>query len=479
MLDTDNKNNNIDDLFFSIWRNKYLLSEIQKHIKLYDEYEIVYLKSMYELRHHSHREYITSVFIYHNEGIKTPDSDKISYKPIEAGDIPETVTSVKFGNNYTQPIDIKSALPSGVTLFEYRNFNQPLTPNTLPPNIKSLTLGMDQEICEGTFPDSLTFLSLYKFNKTISGPNLFNSVVNLHLTSYNQLLKAGDLPKTLETLNLNIYNQPLEPNALPPNLKTLITPGFNCPLTHGSLPDSITELNMDNYKHSLSNSLSSLTSLKKLSMYSYNQDISEAALPSSITSLNLFLFNKKLLPNVLPYSTIILRLDTYNHPLEPEVIPPNVEHLELSSYNCFLSKKLLPNSINYLIISCFGQPFLKDSLSSSIKYLRFCDRGPEIFEMDSIPPSVEILKLPCFYKHPLPAGLIPDSVVDLTLPDCYSPLQVGVLPESLTKLTFGFGFDQLLDPNTIPQSVTQIKLNNRNYPHPISESLTNRLKILK
>ncbi|EGC29266.1 hypothetical protein DICPUDRAFT_43082 [Dictyostelium purpureum] len=408
MLDNNN-NSKIDSLFFSVWRNKYILSEIWEHIRLYNENEIINIKTMDQLRYHPHRKYITSVFIYNNEVIETPNTNNIiSFKPIKAGDIPESVTSLRFSYNYTTPIDFKSALPSGIKIFEY----------------------------------------------------------------------PGDLPKTCEILNLNKYNQPIEPNVLPPNLKTLFTCKFNQPMTHGSLPDSVTDLTMDSYNHPLSNSLSSLNSLKKLSLYGFFQGISRTTLPNSITSLNLYHFNKPLMPNVLPSSIITLRLNNYNHPLGPGVIPPNVEHLELSSYNCFLSKKLFPNTLCYLLISCFNKPFLKDSIPSSIKHLRFCDNGPEIFEMDSIPPSVKILVLPCVYNHPLPVGLIPNSVVDLSLPGNCSPLQVGVLPESLTSLAFGYGFNQHLDPNTIPQSVTQLKLN-RIYSQPIPDSLTNRIKITR
>ncbi|EGC40567.1 hypothetical protein DICPUDRAFT_146560 [Dictyostelium purpureum] len=358
----DNNNNyNNDILFFSIWRNLYILSEIQRHIRLYNENEIIKInQSMDQLRYHPHRRYATRIIISINEALE-PHGQII-------------------------PFDIKSVFPPGVTNINY--LNQEITPHTLPPSLANLTLGYNQDFAIGTFPKSLTFLNLISFNKTIT-PGSFSSIVKLILPSFDQPLKAGDLPISLEELTLFSFDQPLQPNVLPPQLKKLVVIFFNQPLSPGVFPESITDLTMDFFDHPLSNSLSKLHSLNTLNLKNFDEDISMETFPNSITNMSFDNFNQPLKPNVLPPSiTKLILPNYYHHPLEPKEIPPNVQHLDLGSYNHKLGKNILPNTLKYLSI-CSNELSENDLPSSITKLnLKVCDPNTQL----QIPSLSEIIK---------------------------------------------------------------------------------------
>lgn len=80
-------------------------------------------------------------------------------------------------------------------------FNKPLNENSLPPNLRSLTLGQmfNQPIKQKVLPDSLISLKLG--------------------TSYNQPIEPGTLPRNLLKLSFGKhFNQVIEPGTLPRSL---------------------------------------------------------------------------------------------------------------------------------------------------------------------------------------------------------------------------------------------------------------------
>ncbi|EGC40552.1 hypothetical protein DICPUDRAFT_73911 [Dictyostelium purpureum] len=484
-----NNNSYNDKLFFSVWRNKYLLSEIQRHHRLYNENEILYIsKSIDQLRYHPHRRYATKIRIVVDDEALEPHGQVIPYGTtelefvknsnilIKAGDIPPTVTSLSFGWYYINQIDIKSVLPPGVTKLKYCNLDEIPTSDTLPPSLTSLAIATNQEFSNGTFPKSLTCLKLYGFKNSIT-PGLFDSIVDLKLSSFDQPLKSGDLPNTCKKLNLGLYNHPIQPNILPPHLETLELIKYSHPIPHGSLPESITELYMFRFDQPLSNILSPLKSLKTLTLDRFNQEISIETFPSSIETINLGSFNQVLKPNVLLSSITKLNLSNYFHPLEPQIIPANVQHLEIGGSS--FGKHIFPHSLKTLSLTGPHGILSENDIPASVTHLGFGRSRVTNFQDISIPPSIKILELPLYYNQPLQAGFIPDSVADLTFSSYYNhPLQEGVLPESITRITFGFRYNQPLDTNTIPQSVTQIRLNDT-YKHPIPESLSSRISNIK
>ncbi|EGC35523.1 hypothetical protein DICPUDRAFT_18109, partial [Dictyostelium purpureum] len=333
-------------LFFSVWRNKVILNEIQRHHRLYNENKKIYIdKSMDQLRYHPHRRYATKIIINVNEPLE-PHGQLIPYgttklkfyssfnKPIQAGDIPTTVTSLQFSNTdigfcnvyYSHRFDIKSVIPPSVTELSL-GINQEISPNTLPPSLTSLTMELDQDILIGTFPQSLTALKQNNFNRTIT-PGSFGSIVDLSLESFNQPLKAGDLPITCKYLYLGSYNQPLQPNILPPELK---------------------ELELINFKHPLSH------------------EISIQTFPHSIETLFFNSFNQVIKPNVLPPSITNLFLNKYNHPPSDGTIPNSVTYLTLPKLSSPLQVGVLPESLTKLTFkNGFDQPIDPATIPQSV-----------------------------------------------------------------------------------------------------------------
>ncbi|EGC40587.1 hypothetical protein DICPUDRAFT_51961, partial [Dictyostelium purpureum] len=288
----DNKNRNNDKLFFSIWRNKCLLNEIQRHQRLYNENRVMEIdESMDQLLYHSHRGYATKIRIHIDEPLE-PYGEAIPYgtteleftgdfnQPIRVGDIPPTVTSIEFCDWYTHQIDIKSIsiktlpsietlelplfnqvlkpneLPPSVTKLTLRNYKHKLEPHVIPPNVKKIDIGsyncilhFKEPLPVGLIPNSVEDLSLpHFFNHPLPVGFLPESLTKLDLgfklSSFNKPLKTGDLPITCKNLFLHQYNQPLQPNVLPPHLEIFMTLLFNCPIQQGSLPESITKLQM-------------------------------------------------------------------------------------------------------------------------------------------------------------------------------------------------------------------------------------------
>ncbi|EGC40562.1 hypothetical protein DICPUDRAFT_73927 [Dictyostelium purpureum] len=427
--DIDNNNKN-EKLFFSVWRNKYLLNEIQRHHRLYNENKIINInKSMDQLRYHPHRRYATEIIINVGEPLE-PHGQLIPYgttklnffdrfnKPIQAGDIPTTVTSLE----------------------------------------------LDQDIPIGTFPLSLTTLKQNKFNRTIT-PGSFGSIVNLSLESFNQPLKDGDLPITCKYLYLGSYNQPLQPNILPPELKELKLLHFNHPLSYGVLPESITDLNMNYFNHPLlygvlpesitnlnmnyfdhplSNSLSALHSLKTLFLGSFNQEISIQTFPHSIEKLWFFSFNRVIKPNVLPPSITDLLLYAFNQPLSEGVPPESITDLHMNHLNCPLSNSLSTlHSLKKLNLQKFNQIIKPNEL-----------------------PSITQLNLDA-YNHPLSNGVLPESITFLSMGKYNHPLSNSLSTLHSLKTLFLQSFNQVVKPNELPESITSIS---KNLDHSLSNS---------
>lgn len=123
---------------------------------------------------------------------------------IEPGQIPKTVTHIRFCNIFNSRIN-RNVLPNGITQIIFGNdFNQPIDIGTIPRSVKKIKFGssFNQELSIGSIPNSVTHL--------IFGDN------------YNLPIKCGVLPDKLILLYFgNYFYEHIYPRALPPSIKFL------------------------------------------------------------------------------------------------------------------------------------------------------------------------------------------------------------------------------------------------------------------
>ena len=79
-----------------------------------------------------------------------------------------------------------------------------------------------------------------------------------------------------------------------------------------------------------------------------------------------------------------------------------------------------------------------------------------------LPASLTELTFGSEFNQPLAAVVLPANLTQLTFGKFFNqPLAAGVLPASLTQLTFGMYFNQPLAAGVLPASLTQRTRNNR------------------
>ncbi|KAK5584279.1 hypothetical protein RB653_005887 [Dictyostelium firmibasis] len=140
-------------------------------------------------------------------------------EPLTKGMLPDSLKSIIFRSFFNTKIE-DGALPTSLKYLRFgRCYEHPLTPNTLPLNLESLTLGHKYD----------TQIPLGILSK-------LNSLKTLVLGScYNSIIIPSSLPNSLTFLKFSIkYNQSIDiDSVLPKSLKTLV---FNeNTLTYNSL----------------------------------------------------------------------------------------------------------------------------------------------------------------------------------------------------------------------------------------------------
>ncbi|GAM25070.1 hypothetical protein SAMD00019534_082450, partial [Acytostelium subglobosum LB1] len=169
---------------------------------------------------------------------------------LSPGSLPHTITRLKFGDLFSQMIEVGSLPPSITSLTFGITFNGVIMPGSLPETLKELHMGQhfNNRIKPGMFPSSVTSL-------TFGG-------------MFNNAIEPGALPVSLSTLTFGYqFNQPITPgNILPDNLKKLeLGSHFNQPIT--PLPSSLVELTLGQ---------------------NFAQSYTSVRLPDSLTTLNVY-----------------------------------------------------------------------------------------------------------------------------------------------------------------------------------------------
>jgi hypothetical protein len=401
--------------------------------------------------------------------------------------LPKNLTHLTFGNDFNEPIGV-DVLPKKLTHLTFgSSFNRLIGVDVLPKNLTHLTFGdeFDQPIGVNVLPRNLTHLTLNYIHNIPMGVGVLRNLTHLtfsdsfnqpigvgvlpqnltHLTfghSFNRLIGVDVLPQNLTHLTFgNEFDQPIGVNVLPRNL-THLTFGsrFNTPIGVGVLPN-LTYLSFDpnfgkynwrnNYMYNFDDQNSYGDYFYRdydVEKYSFNQEIGENVLPISLTHLIFsFKFNKPLgnSLNRLENLTHLAFGCKFNKPIGLGELPPNLIHLKLG--------------VNYDPI--FNEDILyydeQDECSHRIEYEYnlWCFNQP--IEVGVLPQSLTHLTFSVKFNQPIEVDVLPQNLTHLTFGSKFNkPIGLDVLPQNLTYLMFGNCFNQKIEVGVLPQSLTEL-----------------------
>ncbi|KAK5575069.1 hypothetical protein RB653_010324 [Dictyostelium firmibasis] len=224
-----------DRLFFKIWRNKPIRTEIIYHLRISNNHisqRCFMFSDLLDgtLTSYPFKDYLKSFLI--KDTIKDTTEEQIFVISKLLKNLPPSVDTIqlKLYSN-SQPIFKTSFLPPSVTHLSIFHSHIPiLNENNFDSNnLKSLQLESTQDI---QFPTSN---STSTTNNNISSESL-----KCRKSTVEETLK-GSMFLGLTSLDLSIkFNSEILPNVLPETLKTLkLSQDFNKPLYVGSLPQSL------------------------------------------------------------------------------------------------------------------------------------------------------------------------------------------------------------------------------------------------
>ncbi|EGC38540.1 hypothetical protein DICPUDRAFT_28495, partial [Dictyostelium purpureum] len=433
--------------FFFNNRNKFLNYQIFKHIRLFNNNIHSQEFTLERLECYKYKEYLKSVIILDcNEDEKIAKLNKIleslpNIKSLESPrdfnrelpqqeftkleavtfgshfnsgfvcctlpviSIAENLTSLHFGDNFNQPIDLV-LLQNLKTLSFGSNFNQKIKSGTLPDSLRILKFGAhyNQEMDNAVFPKSLESLTFSTcFNKKIfqkrgcSGSDGKGGII------------SSILGKTLcRSSSKKYYRDEV-------NLKSLeFGDYFNLPLKNIRLPSSLTLLKFgSNFNQKTFTTTPSITKFKNLTTLIfgnlYNQNI--VYLPPSLVSLELsFHFNSIISASAIPSTLEKISFGyMYNKSLCC-LKDSNVKTVILgTSFN-----QPLYTDVNKLVSNCIENEN-KSDLPSSLTHLdlSISTRFDQDIGSTLLNTSLITLKLHKNYKKLININLLPKSLNDL------------------------------------------------------------------
>ncbi|KAF2070289.1 hypothetical protein CYY_008395 [Polysphondylium violaceum] len=442
---------NNDQLFFSLWRNKFIknkiiLSSIDsiiiKDLSVLGRYrnKLLYLKEngvsiVYKIKDLSSFDIYTLFSCLFFGGLEPQfilPSECLPYliKTHQKQKLVEMIYGISISTDDQQGVDwlkqdflqsIKyleyqgltpipeNYIPQSVTAIDFREFSE-IQVNVLPKNCKSLNLGFRRsdeiESIEEIIPQGLTNLS-------ISG--LWSCSLNIDL-----------LPKSLVKLDLTHFYGRMCGDRVNNNVKHLTTP-WDTP-------------NISNLFYSVTHFDLSCTALENvflppaLKYLKVNHFKPISALvtkfPPTLTSLISDSFSgiKDLtlqdIPNVVQYQA------TYS---EGAFIPPHVTDLTLKLPIDIKSLPIIPSRVEKLDIDFKSTHVPIDYFSNNSTLAKLSIRINHVLQPGSIPNTVTILKIKT--PHPIQANVIPASVTKLRLTgDKINNHQHSVLPKTVKTL---------------------------------------------
>ncbi|EAL64124.1 hypothetical protein DDB_G0286737 [Dictyostelium discoideum AX4] len=496
MIDIDNSN-----LFFKIFRNKFLRNQIFKHLRKFNICpRLVKYNSIKRFKECKFKGYLSNVY-YNFKGFEyLPNSVKF----LKLGDnfwtsnlfilelnklknfLPQSLTHLELSNSFSRysKLNGRSFIPESVTKLNIGDgFNRIIRSDDIPLTLKSLKIGK-------TFKNSLNLIDCknlenLEFVEESHFNNIFNNDSN-NLPQNLKYLKFGNLytmeiknvelnlPKTLTYLSFGSgFNSPINLQSLI-NLKSLtFESNYKCKFSVGSLPSSLTYLSINGYEKDFEIGVLP-SNLQTLIIKSYTittkQKFEIGVLPSSITNFTFNNHYNTLHPfqsGVLPSSLTSLDLSYYEHPIDNLILPSSLTYLELpnkeeSNKSCILLK-LFSNLINLksLVWNCKDKippNILPKSLSQfkiiNIKYYHK-------FELDTFPSSLLSLLINSHNCHGFEDGILPQSLKKLELVSHLfkTQFQLNSIPKnleilSLSYTSYHYGFKK----NELPTTLKHLSL---------------------
>ena len=390
-------------------------------------------------------------------------------QPIGLNILPQTLTHLTFGGNFNQQIGL-NVLPPYLTHLTLYNYNYSLVINIegsiksiLPQSLISLYLNTDQPIDQGTFLNiqSLTYLTLGdNFDHSLAQDVLPQSLT--HLTfgqSFNQPIGLNVLPQSLTHLTFgNSFNEALAQGVLPQSLTHLtFGHGFNHSIDQGSLPSNLIFLSFDpdfdnkNFCHKQGRDTYAhyVDGIHMISSYDgFNQEIGENVLPTSLTHL-IFSFNfDKPLGNSLRRLENLTNLAfgcKFNKSIEIGELPINLTHLILGkNYEPAYNESVWEND-----------QWSENQIERHYEYSLWCFNQP--IKVGVLPQSLTHLTFSVKFNQEIDANVLPRNLSYLTFGSNFNkPIRSNVLPQTLTHLMFGNCFNQQIEENLLPQSLTNL-----------------------
>ncbi|KAF2071479.1 hypothetical protein CYY_007195 [Polysphondylium violaceum] len=464
----------IDDLFFSIWRNKYLRKKIAplsytqyviiknitvldkkyEYLSLLNHYHVPVVYHIRDLDHlciytsHKHNYLITHVIVsasFYKNHLHLLQQQQSPATPILFGiSISESDSDSKI---------IGKELPLSIQYYSNTRL-KPLTKDDIPRSVTSLFLGTSN-IELGVIPEGVKTLVIDKQGEQIfKFENLPRSLTSLYFFSntYSNGEKVDFdlLPPNLLSFNLNILDDLDCTGNLPKSLTCL---------SHNPkiIPDGLVRLNMKSITH-----LSDYIFPKSLTYLKYNYILfdsqsSKISFPPNLKTLLLdscpnSILNQDNCPSgILSYSNI-----NYFENFEVPYIPPTATKVYLKFLNEIKELPIIPTSVTHLeIVSKFAKVVPNGYFSNNITKLAF--HSDQDLYPGLIPSSVT--KLTLTYAKPIQAHVIPSSVKKLSLK---GPKVSIELPNSITSLSFE-NQNQVYSDIVIPNSVTKLKVRNMDF----------------
>ncbi|KAK5580118.1 hypothetical protein RB653_000131 [Dictyostelium firmibasis] len=444
---------NIDNsnLFFKIFRNKYLKFEIFKHLRKYLKFlKLIKFNSVEQYKSFQEKEYLSKVY-YDFKGFESLGN---SMEYLKLGDnfwihnlfitnginilqkfLPQSLTHLELSNSFSRYLNLNGCkfLPESITILDIGDgFNRNINSNDIPSTLKSLIIGKN-------FKSSLNLKDCINLEKLIFNEK---SHFNNELTNSNEINNNNNKNKNI-----------IEINELPCNLKflefgNLYSREINANL---NLPKTLTQLTFgSNFNNSIK--FESLINLEYLKLGDgFDCEINIGDLPINLKTLIFGIgYKKKLKIGSLPSSLIYLSMDGYTLDFEVGVLSSlvNLLTLELSSFKTLS----IPTNQNFKI----------GALPSSIQKFIFNEYFNTIypFQSGSLPSSLTSLNLG-FYNHTINEFLIPESLTSLILPQNINNGKTlfPKLFSNLKNLKFlKISYKNDILPNVLPNSLTSLTI---------------------
>ncbi|KAM9977299.1 hypothetical protein ACTFIR_011158 [Dictyostelium discoideum] len=532
-----NKNCNNDKLFFKFFRNKYIKTIIISHLRIYANlYKYTRYKTFNNLNEDilnetKFRSYITFLRIDNgNSYIKSPlllnnnSNGGVCSSSFEQENgnnknynkLAPFLETLIFGNYFNEEIPL-NYLPKSLTSLIFGNsFNHYLSKELLEPlvNLKSLTIGSGYKHKIDYIPPCVKFLKITSNHKEIKPPKKHlkspkpHPIIHISDDEDEDEDEEDDSGSSSDSDSDSDSSDGIEEiNEIDEEYdedEEDYNEGYDDLELEHELNDSEDDNNIrNNYSNKINIIEVDILPKSLISLSLSNFKLVKGCIPESVKILNFVEgFDQMIEEGVLPLNGNLKELNlgsTFNKPLQANSLPLGLEKLIIGdSFHHEISNNILPNSLKTLVIGrrqnnnsdnknldflgnlnkleklIIFNPFVTYKIPSSVTSLCYNSNNKlnnisnikELYLLDDfnlklsnllIPSSVTSITFGKSFDQIIEIGEIPISVTNIQFGSIYNkPLKNGSLPNSLKKITFGLYWNQQLKPNDIPNSCEEI-----------------------